>query len=251
MWRWVFVSALLGRDTESTHIWMSVFRRNASITIFQTASNRRNFWLPPLRVWDHLASECYAAYLVASYRRFGTSYLSQHSSGITRPFRHTAWQRPPTTHPTTFHVWKTRGCQCSFRLLMMGDVSPETCWASYKYWIIKFWYIVASCLIFLYELYYEHGSTNIMCPCKETKGGISERCYEPSISIEAENFLTDCITANCSTKALYRGVTHSTVQPASHRFNQSLISYTVQGRTWETRIINTCLSLTCWNVLTL
>jgi len=33
-----------------------------------------------------------------------------------------AWQRPPTTRQTTFHVWKTRGCQCSFRLLMMGGV---------------------------------------------------------------------------------------------------------------------------------
>ena len=66
-----------------------------------------------------------------------------------------AWQRPPTTRPTTFHVWKTRGCQCCFRLLMMGGVSPETCWASYKYGIIKFWYIVASCWIFLYELYYD------------------------------------------------------------------------------------------------
>jgi len=65
------------------------------------------------------------------------------------------WQRPPTTCPTTFHVWKTRGCQCSFRLLMMGDVSLETCWASYKYGIIKVWYIVASCWIFLYELYYD------------------------------------------------------------------------------------------------
>ena len=59
-----------------------------------------------------------------------------------------AWQSPPTTRPTTFHLWKTRGCQCSFRLLMMGGVSPETCWASYKYGIIKFWYIVASCWIF-------------------------------------------------------------------------------------------------------
>jgi len=46
---------------------------------------------------------------------------------------HCAWQHPPTTHPTTFHVWKTRGCQCSFRLLMMGGVLPETCWASYKH----------------------------------------------------------------------------------------------------------------------
>jgi hypothetical protein len=60
-----------------------------------------------------------------------------------------------TTRPTTFHVWKTRGCQCSFRLLVMGGVSPETCWASYKYGIIKLWYIIASCWIFLYELYYD------------------------------------------------------------------------------------------------
>jgi len=66
---------------------------------------------------------------------------------------HCAWQRPPLTRPTTFHAWKTRGCQCSFKLLMMGGVSPETCWASYKYGIITFWYIVASCWIFLYELY--------------------------------------------------------------------------------------------------
>jgi len=61
---------------------------------------------------------------------------------------HCVWRRP-----TTFHVWKTRGCQSNFRLLMMGGVSPETCWASYEYGIIKFWYIVASCWIFLYELY--------------------------------------------------------------------------------------------------
>ena len=27
---------------------------------------------------------------------------------------------------------KTRGCLCSFRLLMMGGVSPETRWASFK-----------------------------------------------------------------------------------------------------------------------
>jgi len=66
-----------------------------------------------------------------------------------------ARQRPPATCPTTLHVCKTRGCQCSFRLLMMGGVSPETCWALCKYGIIKFWYIVASCWIFLYELYYD------------------------------------------------------------------------------------------------
>ena len=57
--------------------------------------------------------------------------------------------------PLVFHMWKvvgrvvggwkTRGCQCSFRPLMMGSLSPKTCWASYKYGIIRFWYIVASC----------------------------------------------------------------------------------------------------------
>jgi len=66
---------------------------------------------------------------------------------------------PPTTRLTTFHVWKTGGCQCSFRLLTVGGVSPETCWASYKYGIIKFWYIVASCWIFLYDM---SGGLNVM-----------------------------------------------------------------------------------------
>jgi len=61
-----------------------------------------------------------------------------------------AWQSPPSTRPTTFHVWKTIGCQCSFRLLMMAGVSLETCWASYKDGIIKFWYIVASRWIFFF-----------------------------------------------------------------------------------------------------
>jgi len=72
-----------------------------------------------------------------------------------------AWQRLPTTRPTTFYVWKTRGCQCSFRLLMMGDLSPETYWALYKYGIIKFWYIVASCWIFFMNCTMMHGSTDI------------------------------------------------------------------------------------------
>ena len=62
-----------------------------------------------------------------------------------------SWQRPPTTRPTTFPIWIRRGCQRSFSLLMMGEVSPKTCWISYKYGIIKFWYIVASCWIFYHE----------------------------------------------------------------------------------------------------
>ena len=33
---------------------------------------------------------------------------------------------------------------------MMGDVSPETCWTSYKYWIIKFFIHCCILLDFLY-----------------------------------------------------------------------------------------------------
>ena len=66
-----------------------------------------------------------------------------------------AWQHPPSTCPTTFHEWKTRGCQCSFRLLMMGSVSPETCRASYKYGIIQILIHCFILLVYLYELNYE------------------------------------------------------------------------------------------------
>jgi hypothetical protein len=45
---------------------------------------------------------------------------------------YTTWQRPTTARPTAFQVRKPRGCLCSFRLLMMGGVLPETCWASFE-----------------------------------------------------------------------------------------------------------------------
>jgi hypothetical protein len=72
-----------------------------------------------------------------------------------------AWQRLPTTRSTTFHVWKTRGCQCSFTLLIMGGVSPETCWASYKYGIINFDTLLHLVGIFCMNFTMMHGSTNI------------------------------------------------------------------------------------------
>jgi hypothetical protein len=70
-------------------------------------------------------------------------------------------QRPPTTRPTTFHVWITRGCQCSFRLLMTGGVSPETCWASYKYGIINFDALLHLFGFFFMNFTMMHVSTNI------------------------------------------------------------------------------------------
>jgi hypothetical protein len=89
-------------------------------------------------------------------------YEGQHVSGNTTPIIRSLklhWQplifqtwkvvghrhRTATTRPTTLHVCKTRGCQCSFRLLMMGGVSPETCWSSYKYGIIKI--LIHSCIL--------------------------------------------------------------------------------------------------------
>jgi len=36
-----------------------------------------------------------------------------------------------------------------FKLLMMGGVSPKTCWAIKKHWNNKFYYTVASCWFFL------------------------------------------------------------------------------------------------------
>jgi len=42
-----------------------------------------------------------------------------------------------------------------FELLMMGGVSPETCWAIKKHCNNKFYYTVASCLFFLWVLNYD------------------------------------------------------------------------------------------------
>jgi len=110
------------------------------------------------------------------YQNFIIPYLheAQHVSDGTPPVIRRLklhWQslvfqaQPDNVHQirvqTTFRVWKTRSCQCSFRLLIIGGMSPETCWASCKYGIIKFWYIVASCWVFLINCTMMHGSTDI------------------------------------------------------------------------------------------
>jgi len=73
------------------------------------------------------------------YQNFFISYLYEapHVSGYTPPIIRSLklhWQPlvfytwvvvgrgvggvcPPTIRPTIFYVWKTRGCQCSFRFL--------------------------------------------------------------------------------------------------------------------------------------
>jgi len=78
------------------------------------------------------------------------------------------WEVPGTTRPTTLQVCKTRGWWCSFRLLMMGGVLPETCWASYKY-EIKILIRCGILLDFLCELnnrpcdeYYRHSNSAVI-----------------------------------------------------------------------------------------
>ena len=69
-------------------------------------------WQPPfLHTWKAVRRAVVGRYQVALYA---------------------TWQSPTTARATTFHLCKTRGCLCSLRLLMMGGVSPETCWASFK-----------------------------------------------------------------------------------------------------------------------
>jgi hypothetical protein len=60
----------------------------------------------------------------------------------------------PLQRPATKKVCKPRGCNYSFEFLMMGGVSPETCWTIKKHWNNKFYYTVASCWFFLWDLYY-------------------------------------------------------------------------------------------------
>jgi transposase len=49
---------------------------------------------------------------------------------------------------------------------MMGDMSPETCWAIKKHWNNKFYYTVASCWFFLWDLMgdYFRGGEQLMLP---------------------------------------------------------------------------------------
>jgi hypothetical protein len=63
--------------------------------------------------------------------------------------------QPSEREPATKSLYKTRGCNYSFELLMMGGVSPETCWAIKKHWNNKFYYTVASCWFFLWDLLYD------------------------------------------------------------------------------------------------
>jgi hypothetical protein len=56
---------------------------------------------------------------------------AQQVSGATPPIIRSLKLHKHVWQPSTV-LCKTRGCLCSFRLLMMGGVSPETCWTLFK-----------------------------------------------------------------------------------------------------------------------
>jgi hypothetical protein len=83
-----------------------------------------------------------------------------------------------TTRPTTFHVWNIRGCQCSLRLLMMGGVSSETCWASYKYGIITCW-ILSDFTVWILQWYTDPRTSNLKVCSKYN----SYRKFSPNVRL--------------------------------------------------------------------
>jgi len=65
--------------------------------------------------------------------------------GTPFPLSHDSCRQPQT-------YAKPEAAVTVFELLMMGGVSPETCWTIKKYWNNKFYYTVASCWFFLWVL---------------------------------------------------------------------------------------------------
>ena len=61
----------------------------------------------------------------------------------------------PSQRPATKAYVKPEAAITVFELLMMGGVLPETCWAIKKHWNNKFYYTVASCWFFQWDLYYD------------------------------------------------------------------------------------------------
>ena len=66
------------------------------------------------------------------------------AAAMVQPSRHRSGRQPKT-------YVKREAAITVFELLMMGGVSPKTCWASKKHWNNKFYYTVASCWFFLWD----------------------------------------------------------------------------------------------------
>jgi len=97
-----------------------------------------------------------------------------------------------------------------FELLMMGGVSPETCWEITKHWNNKFYYTVASCWFFPYDLHWDKLSSPPMlqdrCHFEGQSGevwrlsnksdGFSEIGKHDKGNVSATFFVLECKTFN-------------------------------------------------------
>jgi len=102
---------------------------------------------------------------------------------------------------------------------MMGGVSPETCWASYKYGLIKIWYTVASCWIFLWialwcmdprisKLCEQHSCSRQLCTlCRLCLCNCEWETYLPlehdSKQCDVEQHPKPCLPARCLSPPWY------------------------------------------------
>jgi len=73
------------------------------------------------------------------------------------------WRRPATTTSNNLCTYANQRLLVQFELLMMGGVSPETCWALYKHGIIKSFGTLLHQVGYFYVNYnMTHGSMHIM-----------------------------------------------------------------------------------------
>jgi hypothetical protein len=80
---------------------------------------------------------------------------------------------------------------------MMSGVSPETCWAIKKHWNNKFYYTVACCWFFLWDLYYdaarihEHEDYSLLCLIAVFHISMPHSCIQPkAVSVSKLHSIT-------------------------------------------------------------
>jgi hypothetical protein len=103
--------------------------------IFRTCPDRS--WGPPSLLYNG-----YRVFLGGKEQPGRDADPSPSSSAVVS---HRSGKRQPKTYV------KPEAAITVFELLMMGGVSPETCWAIKKQWNNKFYYTVASCWFFLWD----------------------------------------------------------------------------------------------------
>ena len=110
-------------------------------------------------VWYNLLFQCF---LIAQHVSSDTPLIIRSSKTLTAASgftyvcgcRQLSWLSHDSCRQPQTYV-KPEFPSTVFELLMMSGTSLKTCWAIKKHWNNKLYYTVASCWLFLYELYYD------------------------------------------------------------------------------------------------